>query len=78
MPKATPGGVEAGAEEDTWRAARQGASGMGRPRRNMLLLLPKFPVLNSPNSAYFSRMMPNYAQLCPIMPGLMLAYYAWP
>jgi hypothetical protein len=40
----------------------------GRPRRNMLLLLPKFPMLNSPNSACYARIMPNYAQSCRHVP----------
>ena len=41
-------------------------SGMvSRVRPNMLFFLPKFPVLNSPNSAYYARIMPNYAQNMP-------------
>jgi hypothetical protein len=30
----------------------------------MLILLPKFPLLDSPNSAYCARIMPNQARLC--------------
>ena len=31
----------------------------------MLIFLPKFPMLNSPNSAYYAQIMPNYAQNMP-------------
>jgi hypothetical protein len=34
----------------------------GKASRNMLHLLPKFPMLNFPNAAYYARIMPNYAQ----------------
>jgi hypothetical protein len=33
----------------------------GRPRRNVFLPLPKFPMLESPNSTYSARIMPNSA-----------------
>ena len=39
----------------------------GRPRRNMLLFLPKFPMLISPNAAYYARIMLNNAQLCQLI-----------
>jgi len=35
---------------------------------------PKFSMPNFPNSAYYARIMPNYAQLCRPMP----AHSAWP
>ena len=38
---------------------------LGRPRRRMLSLVPEFPKLNSPNSAYYAWIMPNYAQNMP-------------
>jgi len=43
-------------------AASHAAS--GRPRPNILFILPKFPMLHSPNSTYFARIMPNYSQFC--------------
>ena len=47
----------------------------------MLSFQPKFPMLHSPNSAYYARIMPNYAQLClikfPAYAGnFRFAYYA--
>jgi hypothetical protein len=30
----------------------------------MLILLPRIPMLNSPDSACYARIMPIYAQLC--------------
>jgi hypothetical protein len=33
----------------------------GRASRKMLFILPKFPMLNSPNSAYYARIMTNCA-----------------
>jgi len=58
-----------------WRRFR------GRPRPNMLLILPKFPMLHSPNPAYYAQIMPNYAQLCRLISRrqageLRLAYNA--
>ena len=38
--------------------------GDGRPRRNMIIFLPKFPVLNSQYSTHYARIMTNHAQLC--------------
>jgi len=43
----------------------------GGVRPKMLFILPKFPMLNSPNSAYHIMLelcpiIPNYAQLCPL------------
>ena len=45
------------------RAAQVGLD-RHQARRNMLLLLPKFPMLDSPSSAY-------YARLCPIVPIIL-------
>ena len=53
----------------------------GRPRRNMLFLLPKFPMLNSPHSACYARIMPNYARFCRLISERRVgkpAYSAWP
>jgi hypothetical protein len=41
---------------------RHPAQHQGKPRRNMLFLLPKFHMLNSPNSAYNARILPRYAE----------------
>jgi hypothetical protein len=46
----------------------------------MLFILPKFPMLNSPNSAYYARITPHYAQFCLRFQALCqytrFAYYA--
>jgi len=43
-----------------------GGTDSGRPRRNMLFLFPKFPMLHS---CKFSVVCSDYAQLCQIMPS---------
>lgn len=32
----------------------------------IIFLSPKFPMLHSPNSVYYARIMPNFAQLYPL------------
>jgi len=53
-----------GGEYSVWKAAVNPFAPSGRVRPNMLFILPKFPMLNSQNSAYYARIMPNHAQLC--------------
>ena len=45
-------------------AAFDAASYHGRASQNMLVVLPKFPMLNSPNSALYARVMHKYTHLC--------------
>ena len=49
--------------------------------RNMLFLSPKFPERNCPNSDYYARIMPNYADSFPkdfpaLCGNFRFAYYA--
>ena len=47
-------------DEDTMaRLQVAAAAAAGRPWRNMLFLLPKFPVLKSQNSACYARIVPD-------------------
>jgi hypothetical protein len=59
---------------DVAGAPWQGVTGMSS--RNMFFLVPKFPMLNAPNSAYYARVMPNYTQLC--RPGGQRPCRTWP
>ena len=62
--------LQGGADDARVRGVRHCGHGRSlRPRQNMLFLLPKFPMPNFPNSAYYARrIMPNHAQLCRPLP----------